>query len=291
MTGNSFLDLSNYQRRHVQEAVSPFRYPGGKGFLTGYLATQVARIKSKKRHYAEPFCGGAGSAMNLLNEDLVSTVHLNDADVRIYSAWRAIVSETDRFLERLAKVSVTLDEWHIARELLLSSNTGEYSFELGFATYFVNRTSRSGIILGSGPIGGYRQNGRWKIDARFYRESMGERIAWIGANRDRIRLTNEDALVFLARANSRMPVDNTLLFIDPPYVEAGSRLYLNAMNESKHSALADILQANYFPHWVLTYDDHPLIHRLYKDYSLHSIQVNYSLRNTRKEKEILVQAI
>src|SRR5690606_37078849 len=132
--------------------------------------------------------------------------------------------------------------------------------------------------------------GRWKIDARFYRESMSRRVSWIGQNRDRIRLTNDDALVFMARAGDRMPLEQTLFFIDPPYVQAGSKLYLNAMSESKHSALADILQSGRYPRWVLTYDKDPLIQRLYASFKLQSIQVNYSLQNARKEREILIQA-
>lgn len=211
MTSDDLLDLSAYPRRHVQESASPFRYPGGKGFLTGYLATQFNALPTGERHYAEPFCGGAGAAANLLEDGTAATIHLNDADTRVYSAWRAIVEETDRFLERLASVPVTLKEWHAARDLLVSSKESAYSFDLGFATYFINRTSRAGIILGSGPIGGYRQISRWKIDARFYRESMSRRIAWIGENRDRIRLTNDDALVFMARAKDRMPLDRALL--------------------------------------------------------------------------------
>lgn len=292
MPDEDLLDLSEFPRRHVQESSSPFRYPGGKGFLSGYLATEVDKIAGAEKLYAEPFCGGAGAAINLLEEGKVASIHLNDADVRVYSAWQAIVHETERFLERVAASRVDMDEWHAARDLLVTTApTGGYSFEVGFATWFINRTSRSGIVLGSGPIGGYKQTGRWKIDARFYRESMSRRINWIGQNRDRIHLTNEDALVFLARAADRMPLAQTLLFVDPPYVEAGSRLYLNAMSESKHSALADMLQSGRYPHWILTYDNHPLIHGLYRDFRRRSIQVNYSLRTTRKEREILVQAV
>jgi len=290
MSDEDLIDLSQYPRRHVQECSSPFRYPGGKGFLSGYLSPQIDAIPGREKFYAEPFCGGAGAAFNLLEDTKVVDIHLNDVDARVYSAWRAIVHETERFLDRLSSSRVDINEWHSARDILASApSTGNYSFEVGYATYFINRTSRSGIVLGSGPIGGYRQTGRWKIDARFYRESMIRRIALIGKSRDRIHLTNEDALVFLARAPTRMPLKRTLLFVDPPYVGAGSRLYLNAMSESKHSALADMLQSGRFPHWILTYDNHPLIHRLYRDYRRRTIQVNYSLRSTRKEREILVQ--
>lgn len=291
MSDTPVLDLSVYPRTHVQDSSSPFRYPGGKGFMTGFLAAQMAGFCQSERHYAEPFCGGAGAALNLLKSGSASKIHLNDADSRIFSAWAAMLYETDRFIERISSAKVDMEEWHEASDVLNSANPrGEYSFEVGYATYFINRTSRSGIILGSGPIGGYQQTGRWKIDARWYSESMRKRIAWIGSLRDSIILTNEDALVFLARSRNRLPLDATLFFVDPPYVEAGSRLYFNAMDEMKHSALADMLQGDTFPHWILTYDNNPLIHRLYASRKIETILVNYSLRTTRKEKEILVRA-
>lgn len=285
------LDLSAYERPHVQDMASPFRYPGGKGFLTGYLSAKLSEIDATERHYAEPFCGGAGAAVNLLKSGIAHVIHLNDADIRIYSAWRAMLIETDRFLERLQSAKVDMEEWDRSIDLIQNADhSKEYSFELGFATYFVNRTSRSGIILGAGPIGGYAQTGRWKIDARWYRDSMSSRIRWLGTVRDRVHLTNEDALAFMARSRTRLPLRDCLIFVDPPYVQVGSRLYLNAMNEAKHSALADMLQGGTFPNWILTYDNHPLVHELYAQRRIETISVNYSLRTTRKEKEVLVRS-
>jgi DNA adenine methylase len=291
MDESGILDLSAYARPLVQDMASPFRYPGGKGFLTGFLSSKMAELQGAEKHYAEPFCGGAGAALNLLKTAGADYLHLNDADIRVYSAWRAIITETDRFLDRIRLTKVDLDEWHTSIDLLQNIDPRtEYSFELGFAAYFVNRTSRSGIILGAGPIGGYKQTGQWKIDARWYRDTMTARVAWIGKVRDQIVLTNEDALVFMARSRTRLPLQDSLIFVDPPYVEVGSRLYLNAMDEGKHSALADMLQGGTFPHWVLTYDNHPLIRQLYARQKIETITVNYSLRTTRKEKEILVQS-
>ena len=292
MDESGILDLSAYARPLVQDMASPFRYPGGKGFLTGFLSSKMAELRGAKKHYAEPFCGGAGAALNLLKTGGADYLHLNDADIRVYSAWRAIITETDRFLDRIRITKVDLDEWHTSIDLLKNIDPrSDYSFDLGYAAYFVNRTSRSGIILGAGPIGGNKQTGQWKIDARWYRDTMSARIAWIGAVRDRIVLTNEDALVFLARSRTRLPLKDCLIFVDPPYVEVGSRLYLNAMDEGKHSALADMLQGGTFPNWVLTYDNHPLIRQLYSQQKIETIIVNYSLRTTRKEKEILVRSV
>lgn len=267
-------------------SVSPFRYPGGKAFLYKYLLSKLLTLAPEGRSYAEPFCGGAGAALILLKIGAVSTLHLNDADIKVYSAWRAILDETDRFINEINTVNINLRSWHDAQDVVQQSSS--YSFELGFATFFLNRTSRSGIIMGSGPIGGYNQDGNWKIDARFNREALAGRVHWLGQQRNQISLTNEDALTFLSRAPLRMKLDCTLFFIDPPYVTAGGRLYLNAMNESKHIALSDLIQNSKMKHWILTYDNHPLIRELYSASSISNIDVVYSLQNKRSEKEIII---
>jgi DNA adenine methylase len=275
----------------VSKVVSPFRYPGGKAFLSGYLATKLGAIGRGPLHYAEPFCGGAGAAIILLKSDVASHVHLNDADVRIYSAWKAMAQETKRFVDRLLKVPVDLATWYWASELVKEPNLNQYNFELGFATFFLNRTSRSGIIVGAGPIGGYKQTGHWKIDARFNATALANRVEWLGSVSDKITLTNEDGLTFLQRSVTRVPLRKTLFFIDPPYVQAGGRLYLNAMNEGKHIALSDILQDSKLRNWILTYDDHPLIRSIYRRQEIADLGVNYSLQNKRKEREVLIQPV
>lgn len=271
-------------------SVSPFRYPGGKAFLSAFLAQRLPDVDGD-RHYAEPFCGGAGAALVLLKSGHVSHLHLNDADVRIYSAWRAMLTETERFVEKLAVTPVKTETWYWASDLVKRGFQGEYDFDLGFATFFLNRTSRSGIIVGAGPIGGYNQAGNWKIDARFNALQLAERIRWVGSVSGEITLTNEDGLTFLHRSLTRTPLERTLFFVDPPYVQAGGRLYLNAMNEGKHIALSDILQNSLLRHWVLTYDDHPLIRSIYANQGITDLSVTYSLQNKRKEKEVLIMPV
>ncbi|OWV79462.1 DNA methyltransferase [Rhizobium sp. R635] len=207
----------------------------------------------------------------------------------MYSAWRAMLTETARFVDRILSAPVSVETWHWASDLIRGASKGTYDFDLGFATFFLNRTSRSGIVVGAGPIGGYNQTGRWKIDARYNGAGLAERIKWLGSVSGHISLTNEDGLTFLHNSLTRTPVDHTLFFVDPPYVHAGGRLYLNAMNEAKHIALSDILQDSKLKHWILTYDDHPLIRSIYSRQDIASLDVTYSLQNKRKEKEVLIQ--
>jgi DNA adenine methylase len=267
-------------------SVSPFRYPGGKAFLYRYLNDRLNSLPEGRRIYAEPYCGGAGAAVILLKLGAVEEIHLNDADLKVYSAWEAILTESERFASQIMSTPVDMFTWYACRELVEGAT--EPSFELGFATFFLNRTSRSGIVVGAGPIGGYEQRGTWKIDARFNREALADRVRWLGSVRHSIKLTQEDALTFLSRSTARLSLDRTLFFVDPPYVTAGGRLYLNAMDEGKHIALSDVLQGGTLPHWVLTYDNHPLILDLYSRQTIRDLCVSYSLQNKRKEREVLI---
>lgn len=284
------IDLGDFPKLRTVEYLSPFRYPGGKSFLTGYLASVARRLPdSKDAHYLEPYCGGAGAALGLLAQNAVTKVHINDGDIRVYSAWRAILHENERFIRELDSRPVTIDTWHDCREIV-STPSDKYSFDLGFATFFINRTSRAGIVLGSGPIGGYAQSGNWKIDARYYRDTIRKRLEWVGANAQKIELSNEDGIDFLKRKSEELFSVPTLYLIDPPYVKAGGRLYLNAMTELKHRELAKFLKAGHCKNWVLTYDDHPLVRELYGECNMRKLHVNYSLRRTRKEAELMVES-
>lgn len=282
------IELSAYPRRYVGYAASPFRYPGGKGVLTEYLRLEIVRrFGSTKPAYAEPFCGGAGAAVNLLVDDAVAALYLNDADHRIYSAWRAMLHETDRFLSELQTVDCSLKTWEKCLEIVHRKPQDIYSFEVGFAAFFINRTSRSGVLLGSGPIGGYHQEGRWKIGARFNKATLSKRISKLHHLNNRIFLSCKDGVDFCVEQGKTTPTSNIFFFIDPPYVSAGGRLYYDGMSLAKHDALALWIKSGAPTHWILTYDDHPLVRENFDDLAIHKLQVRYSLASRRVEGELL----
>lgn len=70
--------------------------------------------------------------------------------------------------------------------------------DLGFSTFFMNRTNRSGIIK-AGVIGGYAQTGNYKMDARYRKDKLMKRIRRIASYADRIELHNEDAVDFIQK--------------------------------------------------------------------------------------------
>lgn len=130
---------------------SPLRYPGGKGKLAKFMELIINQKGYQGGTYIEPFAGGAGIAIELLQKDIVSKIVINDYDKGIWSFWKAILTDTNRFISEIRNVPLTMNEWEKQRAICLNNNK-EYSFELGFATFYMNRTNRSGIIKG-GEIG------------------------------------------------------------------------------------------------------------------------------------------
>lgn len=281
-------DSRGLAKNRQTAGMTPFRYPGGKAFLADMIQERIEAAAGEVTGYAEPYAGGAGAAIELLARGAVETIILNDFDRRIHAVWWAILNHTDRFIDRIMATSVSLDVWHAARKVVENNSKSEDPFELGFATFFLNRTNHSGVIVGAGPIGGYAQTGKWLIDARWYPDTMSKRVRWLGDNRDHIRLSNSDGLDFLSSFAKRER-DAVFFFIDPPYVQAGAKLYMNAMNDLKHRDLATFLTSADSPkHWLVTYDDCQLISDAYSSASIERLPVRYSLRRKRMEHEVCV---
>lgn len=266
---------------------SPLRYPGGKTQLSNFVAHIIEINSIKNTTYCEPFSGGAGVAIELLLSQKVSRIILNDYDIGIYSIWRAILSQTNDFIDLIKKRDITMDEWYVQKEIYETRRLEmEYSLELAFATFFLNRTNHSGIISG-GPIGGIQQKARDKINCRFNKESLIQKIKAISQRSDDIRLYNYDALILIRNVIKSQKKDELFIFFDPPYYKQGKNLYTNFFNHVDHEKLANqiMLLTDYF--WITTYDYESEIKSLYSNTVQKEYHLRYSANRVRKAKEYL----
>ena len=234
--------------------------------------------------YVEPFAGGAGIAIELLEKDIVSEIVINDLDKGIYSFWRAILTEKDRFINDIQTVELTIDEWNKQRQII--SNCSRYSYELGFATFYLNRTNRSGIIKG-GVIGGADQIGNWRMDARFNRDDLIERISRISKRKNHIHLYNKDVNSFIQNYLPRYQ-QNAFVYFDPPYFGKGKQLYLNFFSYNDHVRIERMIDNQVNCDWVITYDDVQEIADIYQNHILKRFDLNYSAAVKRKASEIII---
>ncbi|QYN35181.1 DNA adenine methylase [Pseudonocardia sp. DSM 110487] len=263
--------------------LSPLRYPGGKGGLYGRLRELIRLNSITKGTYIEPYAGGAGAAIGLLITGEVKSIHINDLDPAVFAFWTACVTRNVEFIAKLRTVPVSVDEWRRQREIYDLGRKADL-FDLGFATFYLNRTNRSGVLNG-GPIGGHDQSGPYKIDARFNRDTLSERMRLIGLYSSKISVTNDDGMAIINRY-----IDNTDAFIyaDPPYFLKAGSLYMNSFKAEDHAALAACLNSAADARWVLTYDNVSQVAELYKDRRREEIGVHYSARNVTKAKEVMV---
>lgn len=263
---------------------SPLRYPGGKGKLEPFMELLIRQTGHVGGTYVEPFAGGAGIALELLEKEIVNDIVINDLDKGIYSFWRAILSETDRFINDIRNVELTIDEWNRQRQVI--DNFNRYSYELGFATFYLNRTNRSGIIKG-GVIGGTEQNGNWRMDARFNREALIERIIKIAKRKNHIHLYNKDVNSFIQNYLPRYQ-HNAFVYFDPPYFGKGKQLYLNFFSYDDHVRIERMIDNYVNCDWVITYDDVKEIADIYQNHILKRFDLNYSAAVKRKASEIII---
>lgn len=267
---------------------SPLRYPGGKAVLTGFLSDIIARNSLDGCAYYEPYAGGAGAALNLLRQNVVSELYLNDADPSVIAFWHSALHATERFVDRISTVPLTIQEWH--RQHDISTHPRSHTkFDVGFAAFFMNRCNRSGVLVGSGPIGGFEQVGKWRMDVRFNRDALAERILTIARMKNCIHVSCEDAILFL---KSTLPHgrgrNRVFVYLDPPYVNNGQRLYLNAYKPDDHAELAHYLNEQNVLSWVVSYDDSELVRELYSRHKMSLLPIRYSLQQKRSAYELII---
>ncbi len=261
---------------------SPMRYPGGKATLAGFFESTIGALRLEKPAYIEPYAGGAGAGIELLIKGVVGTVVINDLDPAIHACWKAMLKNSDAFLRLLERTPLTIDEWRDQREVHRRRHDPDVDpLALGFATFYLNRTSRSGV-LGAGVIGGFAQAGAYKMDARYDRDVLRSRIEKLAELSGKIRVTKQDGVASL---RDYLPKDNVFAYVDPPYVEKGSSLYMSAFKEADHVALARVLNRQADTNWVLTYDVADLIQSLYKARDVSKFRLLYSahLRGAKGE--------
>lgn len=195
---------------------SILRYPGGKTQLAKFVSNLITINKMKNPIYCEPFSGGSGVSMELLLMNKVDSVILNDLDPSIYSIWYAILHDTDKLVDAVQAMPITVDEWYHHKDVYTELRDHQrYDFRLAVSTLFLNRTNRGGIITG-GPIGGYEQKSKYSLGCRFNKAEIVKKICSIAEQCHRIRLYMLDAKDLINGVLLRENPDQLFTFFDPP---------------------------------------------------------------------------
>ncbi|HEY5580155.1 MAG TPA: DNA adenine methylase [Rhodoferax sp.] len=244
---------------------SPLRYPGGKTRFTPFIWSAIQASGLNPSVFVEPFCGGAGVSLALLELGHVQQIALNDIDPLIASFWRIVFGKTDEpdadikwLFNKIETATLTVDEWRTQKALKPASLR-----EAAFKCLFLNRTSFNGILHQAGPIGGWGQVNR-TLDVRFNAEKLVKRLSALYEKRHSVtRVSCENWRLFCSWYRV---AKNAYLYLDPPYYRKAEQLYGHTFDNKTHREMSEYLGEQKVP-WMLSYDDVPEIRALYGDLS------------------------
>lgn len=263
---------------------SPLRYPGGKNKLANFIA-KICFDNNIDGHYVEPYAGGASVALYLLLEGKVSKITINDIDRSIYAFWHSIKYKTRKFCKLIEETDITLENWRKFVEVQKNKKKASL-LELGFSTFFLNRTNRSGI-LDAGVIGGLSQSGTYKIDCRFNKQELIKKIKLIAKRKKDINIYNLDAIDLIEKIKNESRNSNTIFYFDPPYYLKGQSLYMNHYKHDDHYAVSEAIKNIKNIHWIVSYDSVPQVKKLYVDFRKKEYSLWHSAHQAKEGAEVL----
>lgn len=133
--------------------MSPLRYPGGKKRLAPLISSILATNNLTDRDHIDPFAGGCGLLLQLLKDKDIKHLRINDFNRGVMCFWESVLWRHEELIELIREAEVTIREWRYWKTINLKADDSDI-VRLGFSTFYLNRTCRSGIIKG-GPIGGF----------------------------------------------------------------------------------------------------------------------------------------
>lgn len=263
---------------------SPLRYPGGKNKLSSFIA-KICIDNKINGHYIEPYSGGASVALFLLFEGFVKKITINDKDRSIYAFWYCVLNKTKQLCEKIENTDITIENWKQQKAIQKNKKKADL-FDLGFSTFFLNRTNRSGII-NAGAMGGIKQNGNYLLDCRFNKPDLIRRIKNIATRKKDIKLYKKDALLLIDKIQIDAKDENIIFYFDPPYFLKAESLYMNHYKNEHHEKVSEKIKGLRKINWILSYDNVPEIKKLYAGFLSKEFTFKHTAYKIRTGKEIL----
>lgn len=281
-----------------------FRYPGGKTKLANNILLEIRHILHNDTEgflecltpdftFVDVFVGGGSVALGVANEYPSVNMVLNDLDEWMYCFWSQIV---DGDIEELTSNIVNhnpprVQDFEYWRKRIEKGDLTKD--EKAFVALFFNRTAFSGIFK-SGPIGGFSQAGKYKIDCRYNAKSMVKMIEDIAMNFETHRKVKCCCMDYKDLINKYKDREDAFLYLDPPYMKQGKQLYNHHMQKEQYQEMADLLKNDCKAKWLLSHDDNPEFVEMFKDWAnIKNIEgVAYTINSIKGKKrtELLISA-
>lgn len=290
MVANSGQTNSNTKFKRF----SLLRYPGGKGKLLRVIIPRLQQMfaeTSKNAEFREPFFGGGAVGLSLLAiNPLVRNVWINDRDPSMSALWHAVLHETESLqimvdiLPEAMRLFDDVDYYEVdtARLRSISQPSDVSGYPAGFVAAMKlasHQISYSGLGTCSGGPMSDRLS-RYKPDRLNAKiETCREILGRASLHSGTCTCLDFEALLEPGPA---------VIYLDPPYYQKGPELYQFSFKQEDHGRLARRLKSETRP-WLLSYDNHPAILKLYKDWTkIEEVEVACSINKCNKKLELLI---
>ncbi len=260
-------------RRSVLVGITP--YPGGKSRQIDALLAMLGHPARLYLTYVEPFTGGGSVLLNAIQRDQVKRIWINDGDISTAAMWNAILHFPGKLQDRIEEQGRLTPKAVTKSVGIVGAQDPKMDVvELGFHALVARRGSYSGYAGATGrdtlPQESLDQKWRFTIEPEVDETGTARRVPGVCSDVRRAHFLLSQCDIWRGECTSmdavqlirNVPMDS-VMFLDPPYVERGVTKGKNCYHrELDHQALADALLSSSVP-WVMTYDDCDEVRRLY----------------------------
>lgn len=245
-------------KKHPDSIKSPFRYCGGKFYALKEIMPFIESVPHDE--YREPFVGG-GSVFFAKKKSKYSI--LNDSETDLINTYRIIRDNSEALCDMIKNETADKSRYEEIKNYIPRT-----PLESAYRTYYLNRTSYSGII--NKPAWGYAKGKsspppNWPT---FIRDAS--------VKLQRTEIYCEDFETILSMEPKGK---NVLMYLDPPYYNADQkRAYIKPFEKEDHLRLEQELRNTDF-FFCLSYDDCREVRELYSWAKQYKVSWLYNTAN------------
>lgn len=257
-------------------------YIGGKNYLSGWIIDNFPK-DYKDKTYVEVFGGGGWV---LFKKEPGNLEVYNDLNKHLVNLFKTI---RDNYQEFAHRAEWTLHSREMYEESIKLLKDDKFINDIEKAMHYAIKRCQS-----------FSGNGGWGYQVTADKIVSGKwapflkRLEYINARLKKVQIECLDFEKLIHKYDR----ENTLFYVDPPYVEAEAYYNTNGVHFTieDHSRLAELLK-NVRGKFILSYYKHPLIMELYKGFRIvkkstvkHScgITVNHGSKVKPKATELLI---
>lgn len=258
--------ISRTYTRDIDYCKSPLRYPGGKFYALKFILPILNAVPHTT--FYEPFFGGGsvffGKRKSKMN-------FINDYDNDIVNFYKVIQNKNliTKFISLFDNEVATPQRHHEIKNFEPKNN-----FQRAYKTYYLNRTSYSGII--NKPAWGFA------VGASSPPQNWKQFLINAHKKLQEVKISNIDFRNYLLNIND----NESITYIDPPYLNADQkRAYQKSFEFDDHVDLQTLLRQAKFK-FILSYGDCHEIRNLYDWAYISNREWFYNTANSKGARKI-----